>query len=39
MLFTGHYFDNYRLFDVTDEMIERAQQKLKVIFKGAKLNV
>lgn len=30
MLFTGHYFDNYKLDDVTELSIENAQQKLKV---------
>lgn len=30
MLFTGHYFDNYRLTDVTEEMIAFAEGKLKV---------
>lgn len=30
MVFTGDYFDNHRLTDVTDEMIKQAEQKLKV---------
>lgn len=29
-MFTGHYFDNYRLVDVTEEAIANAEMKLKV---------
>ncbi|MER1998215.1 MAG: SMI1/KNR4 family protein [Lysinibacillus sp.] len=29
-MFTGHYFDNYRLDDVTDEAVAFAETKLKV---------
>lgn len=29
-VFTGHYFDNYRLEDVTKEAIMLAETKLKV---------
>ncbi|MFG6496123.1 SMI1/KNR4 family protein [Fictibacillus sp. UD] len=30
MIFSGDYFDNYRLEDLTSEMIEAAEKKLKV---------
>jgi len=30
MIFTNDYFDDYRLLDVTDELIEQAEKKFKV---------
>ena len=39
MQFIGHYFDNYRLADVTDDMIEQAQQKLKVTLPESYINL
>ena len=31
MLFIGNYFDHYQLADVTEEIIQNAQKKLKVV--------
>ena len=39
MQFISHYFDNYRLADVTDDMIEHAQQKLKVTLPESYINL
>ena len=39
MIFVGNYFDNYRLTDVTNQLIEQAQQKLKVTLPESYINL
>ncbi|NMH74562.1 SMI1/KNR4 family protein [Bacillus sp. RO2] len=38
-IFTGEYFDNYRLEDITSEVVDDAEKKLKVKLPSAYINL